>query len=50
LLANESERQRLPLGTEAQPFRWTATTDQILEKVRRGRLTLKSSARTGTHD
>jgi hypothetical protein len=23
-----------------QPFQWTATTDQILEKVRRGRVTL----------
>ncbi len=23
-----------------QPFQWTATTDQILEKVKRGRVTL----------
>jgi hypothetical protein len=23
-----------------EPFRWTATTDKILEKVRRGRITL----------
>jgi hypothetical protein len=27
-----------------QPFRWTATTDQILEKVRRGRVTLDAIA------
>jgi transposase/transposase-like protein len=26
----------------AQPFQWTATADQILEKVRRGRVTLNS--------
>jgi hypothetical protein len=26
------------------PFQWTATTDQILEKVRRGRVTLDASA------
>ena len=27
-----------------EPFRWTATTDQILEKVRRGRVTLNAIA------
>jgi hypothetical protein len=27
-----------------QPFKWTATTDQILEKVRRGRVTLDAIA------
>ena len=27
-------------NTDPQPFNWTATTDQILEKVRRGRVTL----------
>ena len=27
-----------------QPFQWTATTDQILEKVRRGRVTLNAIA------
>ncbi len=27
-----------------EPFRWTATTDQILEKVRRGRVTLDAIA------
>ena len=25
-----------------QPFQWTATTDQILEKIRRGRVTLNA--------
>ena len=27
-----------------EPFQWTATTDQILEKVRRGRVTLDAIA------
>jgi transposase len=27
-------------NTDPEPFTWTATTDQILEKVRRGRVTL----------
>jgi hypothetical protein len=27
-----------------RPFRWTATTEQILEKVRRGRVTLDAIA------
>jgi hypothetical protein len=27
-----------------QPFKWAATTDQILEKVRRGRVTLDAIA------
>ena len=27
-----------------EPFRWTATADQILEKVRRGRVTLNAIA------
>ena len=27
-------------NTDPQPFNWTASTDQILEKVRRGRVTL----------
>ena len=27
-----------------QPFQWTATTDQILAKVRRGRVTLDAIA------
>jgi hypothetical protein len=27
-------------NTNPQPFLWTATADQILEKVRRGRVTL----------
>jgi transposase len=31
-------------NTTAQPFTWTATTDQILEKVRRGRVTLQAIA------
>jgi transposase len=29
---------------DPQPFRWTATTEQILEKVRRGRVTLDAIA------
>jgi transposase len=29
---------------DPQPFAWTATTDQILEKVRRGRVTLNTIA------
>ena len=29
-------------NTTAQPFTWTATTDQILDKVRRGRVTLEA--------
>jgi hypothetical protein len=29
---------------DPQPFQWTATTDQILEKVRRGRVTLNAIA------
>jgi hypothetical protein len=29
---------------DPQPFQWTATTDQILEKVRRDRVTLNAIA------
>jgi transposase len=31
-------------NNDPQPFRWTATTEQILEKVRRGRVTLDAIA------
>ena len=31
-------------NTTPQPFTWTATTDQILDKVRRGRVTLDATA------
>jgi hypothetical protein len=27
---------------DPQPFQWTATAEQILEKVRRGRVTLEA--------
>jgi hypothetical protein len=29
---------------DPEPFQWTATTEQILEKVRRGRVTLNAIA------
>jgi hypothetical protein len=29
-------------NTDPQPFLWTATTEQILEKVRRGRVSLNT--------
>ena len=29
---------------DPEPFKWTATADQILEKVRRGRVTLNAIA------
>jgi hypothetical protein len=29
-------------NTEPKPFAWTATAEQILEKVRRGRVTLQA--------
>jgi hypothetical protein len=32
-------------NTDPQPFTWTATAEQILEKVRRGRVTLDQLAK-----
>ena len=41
-LINAIETYLTAHNHDPQPFRWTATTEQILEKVRRGRVTLNA--------